>query len=782
MSAPPADTEAPSAPTGLDADVDGPDVNLAWDASTDNVGVTGYRVKRGSEFISWWSTDRTFTDAQLAPGTYEYRVVARDAAGNETTSAPVEATVADVTPEVKVVGPYANQTLSTSTFNQGLQASVRDNPGTVSVQYKIDGIDYGAPTTDSPDFARPIIVSALSNGTHVITATATDAAGHVGTSLPVQVTVDNPPAITFGFVSPTDGATVSGSVPLDFDWTGGDANDRLTVRVNGSIWDSGRRKSDPEPEWDTTGLAAGVYTLKADVTRLGSSVATHTIQVTVDNADDVPPSSPSNLQAQVAGRNVTLSWDASTDDVGVTGYRVKRGGEVVRDWETGRTFMDADLAPGTYSYVVEARDAAGNVTASQPAEATVQNNAPVVTIETPYEGVVLSTATLNSDLRATVSNNTGATTVQFKIDGVNYGAPASLAQGGYTRTLIVSQLANGPHVITAVATDSAGNVGTSAPRNVTVDNPPATTFEFVTPVDGATVSGSVALDYTWTGGAPDDRLVLRVNGSVWDSGRRKVDPKPVWNTTSLADGVYTLRADITRLGSQFMSKTIQVTVNNAVATPTPTPTPGLVAAYSFNESSTTSVTDNSGNGRTGTISGATRSASGRNGGALSFDGSNDLVTVPDANALDLSTGMTLEAWVKPSALGTMWRTVLIKERPSGLQYALYAGTDTSRPSANVFTNDEYEARGTAGLTLNAWSHLAATYDGSIVRLYVNGTQVATRTAGGGAMGASTGALKIGGNAIWGEWFSGLIDDVRVYNRALTAPEIAGDSNLAVAGT
>ena len=73
----------------------------------------------------------------------------------------------------------------------------------------------------------------------------------------------------------------------------------------------------------------------------------------------------------------------------------------------------------------------------------------------------------------------------------------------------------------------------------------------------------------------------------------------------------------------------------------------------------------------------------------------------------------------------------------------------------------------SALPANTWSHLAFTYNGSVMRLYVNGVEVANQTRTGSAV-VSTGALKIGGNAIWGEWFAGLIDEVRIYNRALTA--------------
>ena len=86
----------------------------------------------------------------------------------------------------------------------------------------------------------------------------------------------------------------------------------------------------------------------------------------------------------------------------------------------------------------------------------------------------------------------------------------------------------------------------------------------------------------------------------------------------------------------------------------------------------------------------------------------------------------------------------------------------------------------ASLPLNTWSHLAVTYDGSSLRLYVNGDQVGS-AAVSGSIPASSGPLRIGGNAIWGEWFAGRIDDARVYNRALTGTEIKSDMGTPVSG-
>jgi hypothetical protein len=145
--------------------------------------------------------------------------------------------------------------------------------------------------------------------------------------------------------------------------------------------------------------------------------------------------------------------------------------------------------------------------------------------------------------------------------------------------------------------------------------------------------------------------------------------------------------------------------------------------------------------------------------------------VADDASLDLTRAMTLEAWVRPVAQGA--RSVLVKERGNRLSYGLYA-----RPSAHVFTTAEQALRGRPTLPRNRWSHLAMTWDGRIVRIYVDGEQVATHALAGTAP-ASDGPLRIGGNAIWPELFKGAIDEVRVYDRALGASEIARDRDVAI---
>src|SRR5271166_1198750 len=206
---------------------------------------------------------------------------------------------------------------------------------------------------------------------------------------------------------------------------------------------------------------------------------------------------------------------------------------------------------------------------------------------------------------------------------------------------------------------------------------------------------------------------------------------------------------------------------------------GLVAAYGFNTGSGTTLVDSSGNGNNGTISGASWVTDGEYGDALSFNGTNSWVTIPDAASLDLTSGITIDAWVNPSALGGSG-AIAAKEQTGGLSYALYAAGSANAPPAGLINTggSNVNVSGTSALPLNTWSFLAETYNGSSLALYVNGTLVQT-TAASGSIAEPGGVLRIGGDSITGDYFDGLIDELRVYNVALTASQIQTDMSIPV---
>ncbi len=189
------------------------------------------------------------------------------------------------------------------------------------------------------------------------------------------------------------------------------------------------------------------------------------------------------------------------------------------------------------------------------------------------------------------------------------------------------------------------------------------------------------------------------------------------------------------------------------------------------------MADASGNGNTGTISGATWAGTGKFGKALMFNGTSARVTITDSPSLDLTTGMTLEAWVNPATSAGAWRDVIYKGSDA---YFLEASSSKAGVpgGGGTFGGLDMVVYGPSVIPAGSWSHLALTYDGAAIRLYVNGVQVASGSRSGTII-TSTNPLQIGGDNLFGQFFHGMIDEVRVYNRALSAAQIQSDMNTAI---
>jgi Concanavalin A-like lectin/glucanases superfamily/Domain of unknown function (DUF1929)/Bacterial Ig domain len=319
------------------------------------------------------------------------------------------------------------------------------------------------------------------------------------------------------------------------------------------------------------------------------------------------------------------------------------------------------------------------------------------------------------------------------------------------------------------AVDKAGNLG-PASNEVTVvvaGDTTAPTVSLTAPASGASLTGTTTITANAADAVGVTSVQFRLDGADLGAADTAAPYSYAWDTTTVPDGPHTLTA---------IARDASGNATTAASRPVEVHNTGIVAAYGFNEASGTTATDPI-DGHNGTISGATRVPDGRYGGALSFDGVNDTVSVPNDPAFNLSAGMTIEAWVKPTAL-TSWRSVVSKEQATALPYALYASNDVGEPAGTVFTTSALAASGPPALGLATWTHLAMTWDGAQVRLYVDGALVATRAAPGNLL-TSTGQLKIGGNALRGEFFSGLIDDVRVYDRPLSSDKIGADMNAPV---
>lgn len=201
---------------------------------------------------------------------------------------------------------------------------------------------------------------------------------------------------------------------------------------------------------------------------------------------------------------------------------------------------------------------------------------------------------------------------------------------------------------------------------------------------------------------------------------------------------------------------------------------GLVAAYGFDEGAGATLHDVTGNGHDGELSGQTW-VPGRFGTALRFN--DNLISIDATEQLDLTTGMTLSAWVNLEGEEADWPAVVMKESPGSLSYGLWAGWVGLAPSVLIDVGSVEELSGGSQAPAGIWTYLAATYDGDNLRLYVDGNLEASLQVGEPIV-PSTLPLTMGGNH-WGEFLHGAIDELRIYNRALTQSEVQQDMNSAV---
>ena len=370
------------------------------------------------------------------------------------------------------------------------------------------------------------------------------------------------------------------------------------------------------------------------------------------------------------------------------------------------------------------------------------------------------------------TDNTGVTLYNVHRSPISGFAPETqnrVTQTTTTSFTDVSVLA-GTYYYRVTAQDVAGNVSAASDEAsaVVLADVTAPTVTLTSPSDGALIAGSITVSAT----AGDDVGVQSVQFTLDGAPLGTAVTVPPYSTTwvsgTTSNGIHAVGAIARDAAGNVAESTVSVTVSNTAQTPN-----GLVAAYGFNEpAGSAQVVDASGQGNEGIISGAIRTSIGKFGGALSFDGTSSWVTVADAPSLDLTEGITVSAWVNATAR-TSWRTVALKETSGGLAYALYATNDALKPAGYINVSEDTDVTAPSDLLLNVWTHLAFTYDGSVMRLYVNGAEVST-TAMSGPVTVSNGPLRIGGNSVWAEFFRGIIDEVRIYNRALSGVEIGTD--------
>ena len=395
---------------------------------------------------------------------------------------------------------------------------------------------------------------------------------------------------------------------------------------------------------------------------------------------------------------------------------------------------------------------------------TTTNQPPTVAITSPTGG---STFTAGNNVAVTAAANDSDGTVSRVDFFAGTTQIGSATSAPYSATW--SNVAAGTYSLTAKAVDNDGTATTSPPVSIQVsaaaNQPP--TVSLTAPANGAnyTAPANISLAASASDGDGTITKVEFYNGTTLLNTDTTTPYSYGWS--NVAAGTYGVRAvAYDSAGASANSTTVTINVSSSTSN-------GLIASYAVNEGTGSVVSDSSGTGPAGTITNAAWT-NGRYGQGVSFAGNGEV----NFGDVDLTGSFTVMGWLQTRSLysGTCGSFVM-KMYDYGFEICggqLYA---------EVAANNAWTGRVAKTLTasdLNVWRHVALTYDGSTVRMYFGGSLVNSAT---GAHTTNNNPLLFGH---WfpgaGEYFDGLVDEVRLYSRVLTAAEIQTDMNTPISGT
>ncbi len=276
---------------------------------------------------------------------------------------------------------------------------------------------------------------------------------------------------------------------------------------------------------------------------------------------------------------VTVTADAN-DNVGVTSVELQVGGTTVGTATEAPYSFTWNATDGAHTLRVIARDAAGNTGTSDEITVTAvtpDTTAPTTAITSPANGATVWGST---SVTATADDNVGVESVQLRVDGAVVATDTSAP---YEFTWDATDA--GERVLTTVATDAAGNTGTSGPITVTVQAPPDTTAPttaITSPAHGATVWGSTSVTATADDNVGVESVQLRVDGAVVATDT-SAPYEFTWNATEVGERILTTVAT-DAAGNTGTSDPIVVNVEEPQDT-TPPSAPGTLTGIASGETS-----------------------------------------------------------------------------------------------------------------------------------------------------------------------------------------------------
>ncbi|MDQ5807681.1 MAG: hypothetical protein M3320_03300, partial [Actinomycetota bacterium] len=477
--------------------------------------------------------------------------------------------------------------------------------------------------------------------------------------------------------------------------------------------------------------------------------------------------SGSNQIAAGTTYHLAFTWDGATMRI------YKNGVEIASKPAAGTLSSSYDLIVGAESSGYEAR---GEYFLGSIDDAALYGRALAVEeLRQHYAVGVADTAPPETTITAGPTGTTTAPSATFALGSSEAGSSFECRLGGgawssCTSPKSYSGLAPGEHTFEARATDKAFNVDPTPASRTWVYEPDTTAPETTITSGPSGLSTSPRAAFEFTADESGATFQCRLDAGAWSSCS---SPK---SHATLADGTHTFEVRATDPSSNTdQSPAARTwTVEVAAYASLIRSTSGLVGYWRFGEATGTTAID-----ETSTKDGEYRGSPGLAAPgllaadpdtALHLDGIDDHVKVLDTPAFDDFTGVTWEAWIKPSEVSCGKR--LADRSPIvGLGFGCNKDLRFSLRPNGVFTDLYSPAQSfAAGQTY----HVAVTWDGAAMRIYKNGAEIASRAATGTLANSSYNLVmgaESGGYDARGDYFSGTLDETALYRRGLTAAEV-----------
>ncbi|MBI3853207.1 MAG: hypothetical protein HY298_23400 [Verrucomicrobia bacterium] len=303
------------------------------------------------------------------------------------------------------------------------------------------------------------------------------------------------------------------------------------------------------------------------------------------------------------------------------------------------------------------------------------------------------------------------------------------------------------------------------------------TITLTAPANGVTVSNTVNLTAT----ASDNVGVVGVRFFVSGTQISDDTASPYaqnWDSTTVTNGSYRIYAQAyDGAGNTAWSGTNVITVSNA-----PTALPSPAAYWNFDEGTGTMAVDSVSTNTLTLRPGASWAGTGKYGNGLLLDGVNGRADAPNSSGLDISGNtISVAAWVQLENLGT-WQQIMCKVKETGAFTSPYFAWHlfSGHVSSTTQWTPQFQLVNASGNSVNVsssvnvnygeWVHVVGVFDGSAVRIYVNGVEQGSAAQSGSIISYDQ-PLYIGAHGLPGEFAKGVIDEARVYSGALSATQV-----------